>query len=73
MKKKQISKDPLDARSSLEFERLLAFEMGYVPTTRVTKQEAFKGRPDTLSVLLQEAVGTRELITSDQLPAQMAP
>lgn len=56
-----------------EQERHLALEMSYVETDRITKQAAFPpGKlPDPSSVLIQEARGTREMITSDQLPAKM--
>lgn len=56
-----------------EQERHLAMEMSYVDTDRVTKQAPFPpgARPDPSSVLVQEARGTREMVTSDQLPAKM--
>lgn len=54
-----------------EMERFHAYEMGHVETDRVTHQEPFDGRPDPHSVLVQEARGTREMETSDQLPKDM--
>lgn len=55
--------------SHREMERALAYEMSYEKPRRVTKAEPFRGRPDPYSVLAQEARGTREMITSDQFPA----
>lgn len=72
-KTKEVCFDPSDPfyPSDREMERLLAYEFSYANTGRVTRQEPFRGRPDPSSVLLQEAVGTREMVTSDQLPAEM--
>lgn len=57
-----------------EHERLLAAEMSFVPTDRITKQEPIAApgwRPDPHSVLAQEARGTREMVTSQQFPADV--
>ena len=65
------SMDRFGYASLSEQERHLAMEMSYAGTGRVTKQEPFNGVSGSSSVLLQEARGTREMITSDQLPAKM--
>jgi hypothetical protein len=62
--------DPL-GRDIFELERMLGFKMEYTPTDRVTTQGVLDERPDPYGVLVQEARGTREMVTSDQLPKDM--
>lgn len=65
--------DPSDPfyPSDRDLEKLIAYEMSHAPTKRISPQDPFEGRPDRASVILQEAVGTREMVTSDQIPAEM--
>lgn len=53
-----------------EMEQLLAFEMSYVDPKRITKPEPnpIGQRPYECNVLVDEALGTRQMITSMQLP-----
>jgi len=66
---KDFDPAPRFGASNREMERLLAYEMSDVHAPRVTKAEPFVGQPDASSVLLQEARGTREMVVSEQFPA----